>query len=66
MDNCVILELIKKWKKQGEPPEAISDLADQGDEAQNKADRAYSKGFCVAKQDCAGDLKTLIDILGGE
>jgi hypothetical protein len=61
MDNVILLELIKKWKKQAEP----TDQTDTGDEVENGRAKAWKKGYMVAKSDCAADLKTLIEIIGG-
>jgi hypothetical protein len=62
MRNVVLLELVKKWEKQAEP----HDTMDAGDEVENAKALAWDKGRNEAKRDCVGDLKTLIEIIGGD
>jgi hypothetical protein len=60
MNDKVLKELASKWLRDAKPPE----VSDGSEEA--KLGNALAKGVRIGLEECAGDLLSIIKLLGDE
>ena len=60
MKDAVLKELATKWLRDAKPPE----IMDGGEDA--KLGNALAKGVRIGLEKCAGDLLSIIKLLGSE
>ncbi len=60
MNDAVLKELAAKWLRDAKPPE----VADGSDEA--KLGNALAKGVRMGLEKCAGDLLSIVKLLGDQ
>ena len=60
MNDTVLKELAAKWKRDAVPPEVVDGSLEA------KASNALAQGVRIGLEKCAGDLLSIIKLLGDE